>query len=166
MYVPLVNNVDGRVLSRARACSIAAVVLDYNQRHPGNPVWVIADDVYAGSYLSADLTPQPIGALPAMGEWTVTVVTPSKTVALPTARVAFATTTSPMMRAALAHYRTVFSFGRVSQYGELSGVAALCLARRAGSSTGTPSTATMWTGWRFARMALDSSGDRRQICPS
>jgi aspartate/methionine/tyrosine aminotransferase len=127
VYVPLVNNVDGRVLSRARACSIAAAVLDHNQRHPGNPVWVIADDVYAGSYLGADLTPQPIGALPAMGEWTVTVVTPSKTVALPTARVAFATTTSPMMRAALAHYRTVFSFGRVPQYEELSGVAALCL---------------------------------------
>lgn len=30
VYVPLVNNVDGRVLSRARACSIAAVVLDHN----------------------------------------------------------------------------------------------------------------------------------------
>lgn len=29
--------------------------------------------------------------------------------------------------AALAHYRTVFSFGRVPQAGELSGVAALCL---------------------------------------
>ena len=31
------------------------------------------------------------------------------------------------MRAALAHYGTVFSFGRVPQTGELSGVAALCL---------------------------------------
>lgn len=62
-----------------------------------------------------------------MGEWTVTVMSPSKTVALPTARVAFATTTSAGMRAALAHYRTVFSFGRVPQAGELSGVAALCL---------------------------------------
>ncbi len=49
VYVPLVNNVDGRVLSRARACSIATVVLEYNQRHPDNPVWVVTDDVYAGS---------------------------------------------------------------------------------------------------------------------
>ncbi|HET9118379.1 MAG TPA: hypothetical protein VFN75_09985 [Pseudonocardiaceae bacterium] len=47
--------------------------------------------------------------------------------ALPTARVAFATTTNRGMRAALAHYRTVFSFGRVPQFWELSGVAALCL---------------------------------------
>ncbi len=40
---------------------------------------------------------------------------------------AYATTTNLVMRAALAHYGTVFSFGRVPQTGELSGVAALCL---------------------------------------
>lgn len=67
VYVPLVNNVDGRVLSKARACSIAAVVLEHNQRYRDNPVWVLADDVYAGSYLSAGLTPQPSGALRGMG---------------------------------------------------------------------------------------------------
>lgn len=137
VYVPLVNNADGRVLCRDRACSITHAVLHHNQRHPTNPVWVVADDVYAGSYLAAGLTPQPIGALRGadldgglpgvMGECTVTVMTPSKTVALPTARVAFATTTCPTMRAALAHYRTVFSFGRTPQSGELSGIAALCL---------------------------------------
>ncbi|MGH3767233.1 MAG: pyridoxal phosphate-dependent aminotransferase [Pseudonocardiaceae bacterium] len=126
VYVPLVNNVDGRVLTRDRACSIAYAVLDHNQRYPGERVWVVADDVYAGSYLGG-VTGQPIGGLRGMGECTVTVVTPSKTVALPTARVAFATTTNAGMRAALAHYRTVFSFGRVPQTGELSGLAALCL---------------------------------------
>jgi hypothetical protein len=78
VYVPLVNNADGRVLNRDRAASIAAVVLHHNQRRPGEPVWVVADDVYAGSYLSAGLTPQPIGALPGMGGWTVTVMSPSK----------------------------------------------------------------------------------------
>lgn len=127
VYAPLVNNVDGRVLRRERACSIARVVLDHNQRDPGERVWVVADDVYAGSYLTAGVTGQSIGALRGMGKCTVTVVTPSKTVALPTARVAFATTTNAGMRAALAHYRTVFSFGRVPQTGELPGVAALCL---------------------------------------
>ncbi|MGH8879558.1 MAG: aminotransferase class I/II-fold pyridoxal phosphate-dependent enzyme, partial [Stackebrandtia sp.] len=127
VYVPLVNNVDGRVLTRDRAGSIADAVADHNQRYPGERVWVVADDVYAGSYLRAGVTGQPIGALPGTSECTITVVTPSKTVALPTARVAFATTTNPGMRAALAHYRTVFSFGRVPQTGELPGVAALCL---------------------------------------
>jgi len=137
VYVPLVNNSDGRVLSRPRACSIAAAVLEHNRRQPANPVWVVADDVYAGSYLAPGLTPQPVGGvhgrdvgdprLGAMSDWTVTITTSSKTVALPTARVAFATTTSVAMRAALAHYRTVFSFGRVPQTGELTAAAALCL---------------------------------------
>lgn len=127
LYVPLVNNADGRVLERDRAASIAAVVLDHNRQHPGEPVWVIADDVYAGSYLCGDagVDPQPIGAL--VGGWTVSVVTPSKTVALATSRVAFATTSNLGLRAALTHYRTVFSFGRAPQVGELCGVAALCL---------------------------------------
>ncbi|MDQ3988307.1 MAG: pyridoxal phosphate-dependent aminotransferase [Actinomycetota bacterium] len=137
VYVPLVNNSDGRVLSRPRARSIAAAVLEHNRRQPANPVWVVADDVYAGSYLAPGLTPQPIGGvhgrdvgdfeLGAMSDWTVTITTSSKTVALPTARVAFATTTSAAMRAALLHYRTVFSFGRVPQTGELTAAAALCL---------------------------------------
>lgn len=62
-----------------------------------------------------------------MSDHTVTITTPSKTVALPTSRVAFVTTTHIAMGSALDHYRTVFSFGRVPQAGELSGVAALCL---------------------------------------
>ncbi len=137
VYVPLVNNSDGRVLSRPRAHAIAAAVLEHNRRAPSNPVWMVGDDVYAGSYLATGLTPQPIGGvrggdvgdagLGAMSDWTVSITTSSKTVALPTARVAFATTTSAVMRAALAHYRTVFSFGRVPQTGELTATAALCL---------------------------------------
>jgi aspartate/methionine/tyrosine aminotransferase len=150
VYVPLVNNADGLVLNRDRAHSIASAVLDHNQRHPSAPVWVVADDVYAGSYLDAGLTPQPIGALPGMSDWTVTITTPSKTMALPTARVAYATTTNPVMRAALAHYRTVFSFGRVPQTGELSGVAALCL---------TPQTwIDGWNAGYRARLAVLAVG--------
>ncbi len=111
-------------------------MLEHNRRSV-NPVWVVADDVYAGSYLTPGLAPQPIGGvhgrdvgdceLGAMSDWTVTITTSSKTVALPTARVAFATTTNAAMRAALVHYRTVFSFGRVPQTGELTAAAALCL---------------------------------------
>ncbi len=137
VYVPLVNNSDGRVLTCGRAQSIAAAVLEHNRRRPTNPVWVVADDVYAGSYLASDLHPRPIAAVHsgevgdpgpgAMSDWTVTITTSSKTVALPTARVGFATTTNATMRAALGHYKTVFSFGRVPQTGELTAAAALCL---------------------------------------
>jgi bifunctional pyridoxal-dependent enzyme with beta-cystathionase and maltose regulon repressor activities len=90
-----------------------------------------------GSYLDPSLTPQPIGAIsggdlgaPALGpmsDWCATIVTPSKTFALPTSRVAFVTTTNERLRAAMGHYRTVHSFGRVPQAGELTGAAAMAL---------------------------------------
>lgn len=112
-------------------------MLAHNQENYGNPVHVIGDDVYVGSYLDDDVTPQPIGAvtgrdlgdvsLGRMSDWTVTVVSPSKTFALPTSRIAFAATTSARLRQAMVHYRTVFSFGRVPQVDELMATAALCL---------------------------------------
>jgi hypothetical protein len=54
IYVPLVNNADGRVLTQPRARDIASAVLEHNTRHPDQPVYVLADDVYVGSYLHAD----------------------------------------------------------------------------------------------------------------
>lgn len=141
IYVPLVNNADGHVLTAARARSIARVVLDHNRSHPGAPVYVLADDVYVGSYLSPDCQGVPIGAVtgadlgnPALGrmsDWTLSVVTPSKTFALPTARVAFATSTSSAILRAVSHYRTVLSQGRVPQVTELTAAAALCLTPQA-----------------------------------
>jgi hypothetical protein len=59
VYVPLVNNADGRVLTRDRACAIAAAVLTHNVAYPGRPVYVLADDVYTGSYLTPGITGQP-----------------------------------------------------------------------------------------------------------
>jgi hypothetical protein len=98
---------------------------------------VLADDVYAGSYLSPGHTGTPIASLAGtdlgepqlgpMSDWSLSVVTASKTFALPTARVAFAATTSPRLRRAVAHYRTVFSQGRVPQVTELMAAAAICL---------------------------------------
>lgn len=136
IYVPLVNNADGQVLTRDRAYAIAAAVLAHNAAYPGRPVYVLADDVYTGSYLAPGITGQPIGAItgadlgdPALGrmsDWTLTVVTASKTFALPTARVAFATTTNPALLAAVGHYRTALSQGRVPQIDELSAAAAIC----------------------------------------
>jgi aspartate/methionine/tyrosine aminotransferase len=137
VYVPLVNNADGRVLTRPRALSIAHAILGHNRAHPDAPVYVLADDVYAGSYLTPGLAPTSIAsltgtalgnpALGAMSDWTVTVATPSKTFALPTCRIAFATTTSQRLLEALCHYRTVFSMSRAPQVTELTAAAALCL---------------------------------------
>lgn len=127
IYVPMVNNMDGWVLTTTRAHSVAAAVAAHNRANDQNPCYVIGDDVYAGSYLTDDLEPFPIGAVSGFSRWCVSVVTPSKTVALPTARVAFATVTDPVLRAAIEHYRTVLSHGRVPQVAELTGIAALCL---------------------------------------
>jgi aspartate/methionine/tyrosine aminotransferase len=102
-------------------------VVNHNCDNPGNPVYVIGDDVYVGSYLDEGITPEPIGAAPGMSPWCVSIVTPSKTFTLPTGRVAFATTTNTVLRHGLAHYRTVFSHGRISQVSELTSAAALCL---------------------------------------
>jgi aspartate/methionine/tyrosine aminotransferase len=136
-YVPLVNNADGAVLTRERAHGIASVILEHNTAHPGRPVYVLADDVYALSYLDphrpglpiAAVTGRDLGetALGRMSEWTLSVATPSKTFALPTTRVAFATTTSPTLAAAIGHYRTVLSQGRTPQASELTAAAAMCL---------------------------------------
>lgn len=141
VYVPLVNNADGRVLTRGRAHSVAAAVLEHNAMHPARPVYVLADDVYAGSYLEPGTRGLPIASvtgadlgnpgLGRMSDWTLTVLTPSKTFALPTARVAFATTTNPVLRAAVAHYRTVLSQGRAPQTSELTAAAAICLTPQA-----------------------------------
>lgn len=127
IYVPLVNNATGQVLTRTRAHAIAAEISDHNQLNPGNPAFVVGDDVYSGSVLDTTIAPTPIGAAPGMAGCTVSVVSPSKTFALPTSRVAFATTANPGLRAALQHYRTVFSHGRVPQTTELAAAAALAL---------------------------------------
>ncbi|HET9141216.1 aminotransferase class I/II-fold pyridoxal phosphate-dependent enzyme [Actinophytocola sp.] len=145
VYVPLVNNLDGRVLTRDQAHGIAAAVVSHNATHPDNPVYVIGDDVYVGSYLDDHLVPEPIGAAPGIGPWCVSVVTPSKTFTLPTGRVAFATTTNPALRRALAHYRTVFSHGRVPQVGELTSAAALCLT--------PPTWITEWNAWNRQQLS-------------
>lgn len=138
VYAPLVNNLDGRVLGAAQAWAVARAVARHNTAHPHNPCHLLGDDVYSGSYLAPDLvpglatgmTPTPVGAVRPAAPWCVSVVTASKTFALPTARIAFAAVTNPQLRAALAHYRTVFSHGRVPQIAELTSAAALALTPR------------------------------------
>ncbi|TDD39857.1 aminotransferase class I/II-fold pyridoxal phosphate-dependent enzyme [Saccharopolyspora elongata] len=137
IYAPLVNNVDGKALTESRARDIAGAVLEHNRRNHGNPVYVLGDDVYAGSYLAPGLSARPIGSvrgdevggsdLGNMSDWVLSVVTPSKTYALPTSRIAFAHTGNATLRSAVAHYRTMLSYGRVPQGDELTAAAAICL---------------------------------------
>lgn len=136
VYVPLVNNADGRVLTWPDALAVGYEILGHNAAHPGNPVFVLADDVYVGSYLPSGCAVGSIAAVTGadvgepswgrMSDWTLAVVTASKTFAMPTARVAFAVTTSPRLRHALVHYKTVFSYGRVPQATEFMAAAAIC----------------------------------------
>jgi hypothetical protein len=56
---------------------------------------------------------------------TLSVIAPSKTFALSTARIAFAATSSAL-HTAVAHYRTVLSQGRVPQIDELTAAGAVC----------------------------------------
>jgi aspartate/methionine/tyrosine aminotransferase len=63
IYIPLVNNADGHLLTRPEACSLAHAILEHNAAHPGRPVFVLADDVYAGSYLTPGRTGTPIASL-------------------------------------------------------------------------------------------------------
>jgi aspartate/methionine/tyrosine aminotransferase len=127
LYIPLVNNATGEVLTVERARDLGAEILTHNARNRGNPVFVVGDDVYAGSHLDPHLASLPIGAVPGMSDWTASVVSPSKTFALPTSRVAFATTANRRLHAALRHYRTVFAHGRVPQATEFAAAAALAL---------------------------------------
>jgi aspartate/methionine/tyrosine aminotransferase len=156
VYVPLVNNADGAVLDRERAHGIARAILTHNATHPGRPVYVLADDVYVDCYLDPTRPGVPIGSvsgcdlnapeLGRMSDWTFTVVTPSKTFALPTSRIAFGTTTNPELRRAVEHYRTSLALSRVPVITELTAAAAICL------------TPTSWISRWIAgyRQALDT----------
>lgn len=127
IYVPLVNNATGQVLTSSRAQALATEITRHNQLNPGNPILVLGDDVYADSVLDPALDPMPIGAVSSLADWTVSVTSPSKSFALPTCRVAFAATRSPRLRAELRHYRSVFSHGRAPQSTELTAAAAFAL---------------------------------------
>lgn len=127
LYLPLVNNATGEVLTIDRARDMATEILAHNSLNSSNPVFGLGDDVYAGSYLDPRIAPMPISAVSQMSDWALSVTSPSKTFALPTSRAAFATTTNPDLIAALRHYRTVFAHGRVPQTTELTAAAALAL---------------------------------------
>lgn len=136
IYLPLINNENGKALSQEEAHKIAKIILTYNAKHPGQPAYVIADDVYVDSCINKHVTPTSIasvagsdigdGALGHMYDWSVSIVTSSKTFALPTTRISHATTGNNELREGMMYYRSALSQGRVPQIEELFSLAAIC----------------------------------------
>lgn len=135
IYVPSINNENGRGLSKEKAIELASVILNYNSKHRDNPIFVVADDVYMGSHLKKDAAPVSISSIagkdignPDLGrmfDWSVSIVTSSKTFALPTSRISFAASGNAELRYKILHYRSILSQGRVPQINELFSLAAM-----------------------------------------
>jgi aspartate/methionine/tyrosine aminotransferase len=88
IYISTVSNPLGMVPTKDYLCRIAKPVLEYNRRHPEDPVYVLADEVYNHSVLEHDLKTHSMGAIDGkelgdvtlgrMHDWTVTITSTSK----------------------------------------------------------------------------------------
>ncbi len=94
-YLSVVANPSGEIMSEEQMRGIASVVLNYNRTHPDNPIYVIADQVYNGSILKQGLEIFSIASVTEgddrMFDYTITLVSPSKTLGYASARIGFAT---------------------------------------------------------------------------
>lgn len=94
-YLSVVANPSGEIMPEEQMRGIASVVLNYNRIHPENPIYVIADQVYNGSILKKGLEIFSIASVTEevgrMFDYTITIVSPSKTLGYASARIGFAT---------------------------------------------------------------------------
>ncbi|MBI9087890.1 MAG: pyridoxal phosphate-dependent aminotransferase [Desulfobacterium sp.] len=104
VYFSVVANPSGDVMPEAQIRGIARAILRYNARNPNDPVFVVADQVYNGSLLKKGLEIFSIASVSgaslgvdddtvksmAMFDYTVTIVSPSKTLGYASARIGFA----------------------------------------------------------------------------
>jgi len=97
IYFSVVANPSGDVMPEEQIREIAGTVLEYNRRNRDNPVFVIADQVYNGSILKEGIEIFSIASvesgaerLSRMFDYTITIVSPSKTLGYASARVGFA----------------------------------------------------------------------------
>lgn len=94
VYFSVVANPSGDIMPREQICGIADAVLEYNAEHLDNPVYVIADQVYNGSILKEGLEIFSIASVKTpqgnMFDYTITIVSPSKTLGYASARIGFA----------------------------------------------------------------------------
>jgi len=95
IYFSVVANPSGEVMPEKQIRGISETVLEYNEKNPDNPVFVIADQVYNGSILKDGVKifsiASVIGENSRMFDYTITIVSPSKTLGYASARVGFAT---------------------------------------------------------------------------
>jgi len=94
VYFSVVANPSGEVMPEKQIREISETVLEYNEKNPDNPVFVIADQVYNGSILKDGVKifsiASVIGENSKMFDYTITIVSPSKTLGYASARVGFA----------------------------------------------------------------------------
>ncbi|MDA3939428.1 MAG: pyridoxal phosphate-dependent aminotransferase [Spirochaetia bacterium] len=95
IYFSVVANPSGEVMPEKQIREISEVVLEYNEKNSDNPVFVIADQVYNGSILKSGVKIFSIASLigenSKMFDYTITIVSPSKTLGYASARIGFAT---------------------------------------------------------------------------
>ncbi len=94
VYLSVVANPSGAIMPEEQMRSIAEVILEYNERNRNNPVFLIADQVYNGSILKKGLSIFSIASVSgkpsSMYNYTITIVSPSKTLGYASARIGFA----------------------------------------------------------------------------
>ncbi len=88
---------EGEILSNGELMEIAEVILEYNQSHPDHPVYVILDELYKYTILNPKIETMPSFAsmvsarYGSVHPYTISIMSPSKTFAFPSARIGFAT---------------------------------------------------------------------------
>ncbi|MCD6395936.1 MAG: pyridoxal phosphate-dependent aminotransferase [Spirochaetaceae bacterium] len=94
VYLSVVANPSGAIMPEEQMRGIAKLILEYNKNNKNNPVFIIADQVYNGSILKKELTIFSIASVynkyASMHDYTITIVSPSKTLGYASARIGFA----------------------------------------------------------------------------
>ena len=94
IYFSVVANPTGEIMPEKQIRGIAEAVLEYNRKNRDNPVFVVADQVYNGSILKEGLDIFSIASVGGksgrMFDYTITIVSPSKTLGYASARISFA----------------------------------------------------------------------------
>jgi len=94
VYLSVVANPSGAIMPEEQLRDVADVILEYNYQNKKNPVFVIADQVYNGSILKNGLKIFSIASVSGkyshMYDYTITIVSPSKTLGYASARIGFA----------------------------------------------------------------------------
>jgi aspartate/methionine/tyrosine aminotransferase len=135
IYLPCVGNPSGLIPSEEENRKIAAAILRYNRDHKDNPVYVISDEVYRYSnfteaHKDSSVAGIAIEGLGSLGDYTVTITSPSKTFGFATARVGFSITNNSRLQDVMKEFLTDLGTRDVHPPLETAAVAAMVLTPR------------------------------------